>query len=239
MQGNQYVGVWTVRKCEMLKRETQKVEMLRGQYALLQQAWSENAMLFHDMDNHLQTIYHLACDGKCREIQDYITRISKPAQQRASILWTGVGIVDAVLNAKKCLAQEQGCLLDIDAQLPANTGIADDDFCAILTNLIDNAIEAVERKQNRPGEGECITINVSIRQINHFVMISVVNPCETTAGKKPGALFTSKPDKWRHGWGLRSVRQAVQKYNGSLSCEVTEGKFIATAILFMHRPVQV
>ena len=42
------------------KKEEEKIRMLSLQYERLQQAWSENAMLFHDMENHLQTIYHLA-----------------------------------------------------------------------------------------------------------------------------------------------------------------------------------
>ena len=41
---------WVVRRKEMLKRETQKVKMLGEQYDLLQRTWSENAMLFHDME---------------------------------------------------------------------------------------------------------------------------------------------------------------------------------------------
>ena len=78
-----------------MKRETQKVKMLGEQYERLQQTWSEHAMLFHDMDNHLQAIYYLAGEGRCQEIQEYITRISRPFEQLSGILWTGVGIVDA------------------------------------------------------------------------------------------------------------------------------------------------
>lgn len=220
-------GEWIVCRHDRLKMESQKVKMLGAQYELLQRAWSENAMLFHDMDNHLQTIYHLAGEGKNREIQEYIARISKPVEQLSGIWWTGAGIVDAVLNDKKRLAQERGCRLDINAQLPVNTGIADDDFCTVLTNLIDNAVESADREQGA-------TISVSIRRVNHFVMIRVVNPCRREPEKKRGFFFTSKPDKLRHGWGLRSVDQVVKKYNGSFSCEVREGEFIAAAMFFMR-----
>lgn len=219
-----------MRRREMLKRETQKVKMLGEQYEQLQRTWSEHAMLFHDMDNHLQVIYYLAGEGKCQEIQEYITRISKPFEQLSGILWTGVGIVDAVLNDKKRLAQEMGCTLDINVQLPANTGIAGDDFCTILTNLIDNAIESVGREQAVLA-GEAVTIDVAIRQIHHFVMIRITNPCGREPERKRGLFFTAKQDRMLHGWGLKRVRQVVQRYNGSFDCEVRSGSFVATAML--------
>ena len=67
------------------KKEAEKVRMLGEQYERLQRAWSENAMLFHDMGNHLQTIYHLAPAGENVEICRYISRISKPVEQLGRI----------------------------------------------------------------------------------------------------------------------------------------------------------
>lgn len=222
-----------MRRREMLKRETQKVKMLGEQYELLQRTWSENAMLFHDMDNHLQAIYYLAGEGKCQEIQEYIARISRPVEQLSGSLWTGVGIVDAVLNDKRRLAQETGCRLDINAQLPVNTGIAGDDFCTVLTNLIDNAIESVGRERAALTGEVPVTVEVSIRQIHRFIMICVTNPCGREPDGKRGFFRTAKQDRLHHGWGLKRVRQVVQRYNGSLACEVKEGKFVAAAMLCM------
>lgn len=211
--------------------EAEKAKMLDGQYKLLFQAWSENAMLFHDMENHLHTIYHLAGEGKNEEIRRYISRISKPVEQLSGILWTGVGIVDAVLNAKKQLAAEKGYAMDINAQFPANTGISEDDLCTVLTNLLDNAIESLDReKENRPGDAP--VIRVSLRSIHHFLIICVSNPCKEQPLKTQRLFPTSKKDKIRHGWGLKSVRQTVQKYNGSLSLEIVNGRFAATAMMF-------
>jgi len=230
------------------KREAEKVKMLSSQYERLWQVWSENAMLFHDMENHLQTIYHLAEAGSNGEICRYIARISKPVEELSNICWTGVGIVDAVLNAKKQLAEEKGYEMDINAQLPANTGIGEDDFCVVLTNLLDNAIESMDRERDAlremqerqaPGPGrrpESETalppIEVSLRHIHHFLVIRVSNPCAEEKAERLGFFATVKKDRLRHGWGLKSVRQTLQKYNGSLSLEVTEGRFVASGMMF-------
>lgn len=50
---------------------------------------------------------------------------------------------------------------------------------------------------------------------------------------KRGFFRTAKQDRLHHGWGLKRVRQVVQRYNGSLACEVKEGKFVAAAMLCM------
>ena len=210
-----------------IKREAEKVWMLSGQYERLQRAWSENAMLFHDMENHLQTVSYLAEQGKNEEIREYISRISRPVKELAGVFFTGVGIVDAVLGSRQDLARRKGYGMDINAQLPANTGIAENDFCTILTNLLDNAIESMDRERADKGE-----ICVSIRSIRHFLVICVSNPCGENPLQGRNWFSTSKADRTRHGWGLKSVRRTVQKYNGSLSLEREDGRFVAAAMLF-------
>ena len=226
------------------KKEAEKVRMLGEQYERLQRAWSENAMLFHDMGNHLQTIFHLAQAGENEEICRYISRISKPVEQLGSIYFTGVGVVDAVLNAKKQLAEERGYEMDVNAQLPANTGISEDDFCTVLTNLLDNAIESMDREKagraamekGEQGMGEFERayppIEVSLRHIHHFLVVRVTNPCTEERPQGRGFFATSKRDRSRHGWGVKSVQKAVRKYNGSLTLEVKDGKFAVSALLF-------
>lgn len=237
------------------KRQEEKIRMLSSQYDRLQRAWSENAMLFHDMDNHLQTICHLAENGSNEEIRRYISRISRPVEPPAGILHTGVGIVDAVLNAKKRQAQEKGCRMDINAQLPANTGIDEDDFCTILTSLLDNAMESMDRERahrgrvrgggpsgersggergsgTAPAEGERPVISVSLRRIQHFLVICVSHPCAETPARGWNLLATSGQDRLRHRRRLKRVRRAVEKYKGSLSLAQEDGRFVAAAMLF-------
>ena len=214
---------------EMLMQETAKNEMLNQQYEMLQKAYSDNAILFHDMNNHLQTIYRLAEEKNHTAIQQYITRISAPTEQLSGILWTGVGIVDSILNVKKELALKKGYKMDINAQLPINTGITSDDFCTILGNLIDNAIESMDRQHIT---GMTSPIQVTLRRINHFLIFQVSNPCSQLPRRKLDFFLSAKRDYQRHGWGLKSVKRTVAKYNGTFSCGIEGDRFVATAMLF-------
>lgn len=256
-----------MRKSRLLKETRNTNRMLSTQYELLQKTYTDNAMLFHDMNNHLQTIYHMAEDAGNMEIQTYVSRISSPVRDMASILWSGVGIVDAILNDKMKIAAKKGYSVQIDAELPSNTGIAPEDFCTILSNLLDNAIEALDRETaHSPNPPATVTssnteaasapsacnpavqsqscsgtdsaspqIKVSLRRINHFLMIRVSNPCTEERLPKKGLFTSLKPDRFRHGWGLKSIKKAVAKYNGNFSCGITAGSFVATAMLFFPR----
>lgn len=75
-------------------------------------------------------------------------------------------------------------------------------------------------------------IEVSLRHINHFLVIRVSNPYSGEKSGRHSLFSTTKEDRMRHGWGLKSVRQTVQRYNGSLSLEVAEGRFAASVMMF-------
>lgn len=222
-----------MRKRDLLKEAEEKNRLLHRQYEILQKNYAANAELFHDMDHHLQVIYHLAEKGENEKIRDYIAHAARPVRELSGCVWTGVDIVDAIINQKKQLAEEKGFAMDINAQLPFNTGIASDDFCTILSNLLDNCLEAMDRQRvqhnGQPPEG---TIQLTLRRIHHFILIQTSNPCIDTRIKRKGFFPTSKKNKRLHGWGLKSVEAAVQKYEGTFHCEAAEGRFTASAMLF-------
>ena len=48
-------------------------------------------------------------------------------------------------------------------------------------------------------------------------MITVINSCRTNPfSKHDGSLITNKPDQLKHGFGLKSIRKTVKKYNGDM-----------------------
>ncbi len=213
----------------MLQVALEKNHLLEQHCKILQQSYASNAELFHDMNHHLQIIYHIANQNGDEEIKQYISNITTPIQELSNYIWTGVEIVDVILNNKKQLAQSKGYAMDINTELPNNTGISSDDYCVILSNLIDNAIEALDRL---PKPITLPLIQVSIRRIHQFLMIQVSNPCLDNRKKKHGFFSTSKPNTVRHGWGLKSIKKTVNKYHGSLNCEIKNHTFTATALLF-------
>lgn len=200
-------------------------QMLENNYHSVSNLYESNAKLYHDLNNHLNVLYQLLEDGNSNKAKDYISEISKPISALQKITWTGVDVVDVVINSKLQIMKEKGILADVNVEFPENTGILPNDMCTILSNLLDNAIEAAEKV-----EGEK-TISLTIRRINHFIMIKVTNPYLGERNWKGDVLATTKGNKRIHGWGLQSVKSTVEKYNGTFKYETEQNMFIAKIML--------
>lgn len=201
-------------------------ELLEENYKSINEIYMKNAKLYHDLNNHLNVLYQLLDQENIPEAKEYIKEISKPIMQLSKTIWTGLDVVDVIINSKLEKMKEKGIKVDINVEFPKHTNILPHDMCTILSNLLDNAIEATE-KINDSGE-----ISLVIRRIKHFLLIRVSNDSvknDTNFVSFPG---TSKDNKELHGWGLPSVRDAVEKYNGTLKCTDNEGKFVVTVMLF-------
>ena len=96
------------------------------------------------------------------------------------------------------------------------------DICTIFGNALDNAIEHVVMIP----EKEKRLIHVSVSQKKNFVFIKVENYCENEIIKNEHQLIsTTKSDKQNHGFGLKSMIQTAQKYNGSVDFGVKNNWF--------------
>ncbi|MDE7310646.1 MAG: GHKL domain-containing protein [Eubacterium sp.] len=220
-------------ECKEEQKNTELLEMrnslLEENYKTISSIYTSHAKLYHDLNNHLNVLYQMLDENKIKDAKTYIEKISEPVAKLSKTTWTGIDLVDMVLNSKIEKIQENGINIDINVEFPRNTNIQPHDLCTILGNLIDNAIEATE-KSYMPGN-----IAICIRKINHFVVIQVSNPCAGNKGEYIGLPVTSKRDVKLHGWGLLSVADAVKKYNGTLKCKNENDRFVATAMLFFRK----
>ncbi len=206
-----------------------KIHVLEENYHLLTGLYQKNERLYHDMNHHLQMIYHLAVKNHISEIAEYIRSISAPISELSDMTWSGVDIVDAILNHTVRDAQRQGIEIDVNAEFPKDCNIPPDDLCVILFNLLDNAMEACQRYMRQTDR--LPHMEVTLRRIHQFLVIKIENSC-VPPRKLFGIFPTTKADARHHGIGLRNVRKKVEKYNGSLEFEVKEDTFTVTALLF-------
>lgn len=86
------------------------------------------------MNHHLQMIYHLAKKNGTSEIAEYVNSISAPINELSDTTWSGVDIVDAILNHAVLEAEKQGIEIDVNAEFPKDCSITSDDLCVILFN---------------------------------------------------------------------------------------------------------
>ncbi len=94
-------------------------------------------------------------------------------------------------------------------------------ICSIFGNALDNAIQY---EQTLP-DYERRAIRLSVSQQKQFVLIHIANFFEGTLDFEDGIPQTTKGDRAFHGYGVKSIRAAAEKYRGSCSVEVEQSSF--------------
>ena len=112
-------------------------------------------------------------------------------------------------------------------EFPRHTNIRSVDLCAILGNLLDNAIDAARQVPERSER----TVSLTIRRIHQMLVIKVENSFSAAPVQENGELKTTKNEGGLHGWGLKSAQTAAEKYDGMVQTGVSGEIFRAVATL--------
>ena len=134
--------------------------------------------------------------------------------------------IDAIINEKLLTAQKNNISTHFDV-IPLNLeNVPSMDICTILSNALDNAIEACIKIDN-PADRY---INVKISAENG-IFISVSNPSIEAPKKRAGIFISSKKDTENHGLGLKSIKRTVDKHGGDMLVKYENGIFTLVAEL--------
>lgn len=177
----------------------------------------------HDYHNHMQTLKAYLAMNQIAEIQNYLDHLEEDLDSIDIAIRTGNTSVNAILSSKISIAQKHAINVNCKATVPGNLKISDVHLCAIIGNLLDNAIEACEKV---PAEKRFIRVYIGLFQQQLY--ISVSNSTEATRRKKLTELITSK--KGEHGLGLKRVDRIVSDYEGFVNRKNEPGVF-ATEIM--------
>ena len=131
-----------------------------------------------------------------------------------------------MISSKLALAEQERIKTKVNIEYPHNTNIRSVDLTTILGNLLDNALEAVQTAPN-----DLRFLNLTIRRINAMLIIKVENGYGNAPKREGGKLLTLKTDKAFHGWGLKSVQTAADRYDGTISTNDKDGIFQSVVTL--------
>lgn len=196
-------------------------KLLQENYQNLNQAYTANAKLYHDFNNHMNVLYQFLIRGDASMAMQYLDNISEPVRETMKKTWTGNDVVDVVINSKLSKMKKEKIEASVNVEFPGNTDILQNDVCTILSNLLDNAIEACEKNKDLSNKW----IKITIRTINEMILFKIENGLEEKPRFQNMKLITTKVDKTFHGWGMKSVETAIKKYDGVMQYDVEENKF--------------
>lgn len=219
-------------EAEIAKLKQEQAEIVERDYQALRRTYADNAKLYHDLHNHIEAIYQCLIQGDTKEAVRYCEDLRTPVRQISQTVWTGDKALDYLISSKMALAGQEQIKTKVNIEYPHNTNIRSVDLTTILGNLLDNALEAAKTAP----EGLRF-LNLTIRRINAMLIIKVENGYGSTPVQENGKLLTSKKDKAFHGWGLKSVQTAVDRYDGTIRTDYKDHVF-QSVVTLSFQPVK-
>ena len=212
------------RSCSITARCVQELAVMNLLWKKEQEQYrlsKENIALInhkcHDLKHQIRAIR-----GASKEDMDkYLAEMEDSIRIYESIVKTGNEVLDTILTEKSLYCRERGITVSCVADGSQMEFINTVDLYAILGNALDNAIEAVEKFRQQ----EMRQIDVLIHRQQSFLVIQILNPIPSDSSfvYEEELPVTTKGDRQYHGFGLRSMRYLVKKYDGCLTVG-TEGR---------------
>lgn len=218
---------------EIAQLKQEQAGIIERDYQTLRRTYEDNAKLYHDLHNHIETIYQCIVQGNDEEALRYCEQLRTPAGQISQTPWTGNKTTDCLISSKLAMAEQKQIRTAVNIEYPHNTNIRNADLTAILGNLLDNAIEAASQAPEN-----LRFIRLTIRRINDMLIIKVENGYGVTPKQENGTLVTSKTDAAFHGWGLKSAQTAADRCSGTITTNYKDGVFQSIATL-SFQPVRI
>ena len=191
--------------------------------------WSmEVETLRHDLKNHLFCVSEYIKSQKLQEALQYIEQITGRVQRDIPhhILTEHLAL-NAILDLKRMECEENQ--IDLKCFIMEKMPVFEEvDLCIILSNLLDNAIEAEQKEQKKE-------IRLSISTVGNYMHITIQNTISESVLKKNKALKTSKANAKLHGFGIQSVTETVLKHDGMIDFYEENCWFVADVMVKLNQ----
>lgn len=201
-------------------RLRQQYEALLQSYRNLEQLNSDLRAQRHDYLNHLQVVYGLMELEEYDELKGYLSPIYKGMMKTGKALKTRNPAVNALLRAKMAEAESRGIdfYVEVKSNLQ-NLQVESWELCKVLSNLMDNAMTALEVNH---GEKK---LRVDIGEDREQYQFTISNNGPMIPPELQESIFregfTTKKESG-HGMGLYIVTQVLKAYKGSVRLSSTE-----------------
>ena len=187
----------------------QKAKMDTENYKILENQYENQRVLIHDIRGHMQVMRGLLESKNYDELENYLLDMERdPALQKIARLCDNT-VLNVILVHHASICKSLDIDIDFDIRQHSVDFISAHDITAIFDNLLTNAEEAAKNTSEK-------YIKLSATQQGETgMLITIINSCDSAPDMdEDGNIKTKKKDKEHHGVGLKSVKQAVQRYHG-------------------------
>lgn len=160
----------------------------------------------HDYKNHMICLQSLLNNKQYDEALSYVKSITNQEILDSNKFFSGNQIADAILTDKNELAQKNNCKIIFDGSVSDEISVSN--LCTILSNALDNSIEACSKIDS--DETQIIDVTCVASELIQIIRISNPNLDNNAVTE------TSKADRKNHGFGLSNIRRTVERMDGQM-----------------------
>lgn len=197
---------------EKVKNQTEMYKSVYDNYELQRKR-------AHEYKNQIMCMEALLSKKEYEQLEKYIGEIGGRLTDTDSNINTNNTLIDAIINTKYREMEERGILLVLKFNEMADLWVEDGDIVVILSNLLNNAIEACEKCDPK-------TVKLKLMKEPDDIIIAVRNTFNGEISKRGDELQTLKSEKEEHGLGIKNIIEAVEKYGGSYSINYDDKEFV-------------
>lgn len=221
-------------KKKMLQIMSERILNTKISYQNLILEYRDRDLIYHDLKNHLSLLTSLLEAGDTEKALLYAKTISEPIKVLERKRWSGNIIVDIILNEFYTKAKRNNINTNILCGNLRDCGVSDNDWCIVLLNLLDNALEACEKVEESK---RWITITIKCRE--NIILLEINNSFDGKLQKdRNGKLLTAKQNNFLHGIGLDSVVRIIDKYGGLIQINGEDKVFKVNASMISENYVR-
>lgn len=217
-----YVIAYTYVKKQKAEAMNQMLTIQGVQYQQLLRTVEAESRIRHDFRHQLIVISKLVEQKEYKKLEEYVGKYIEDTQEEVK-LYSSSAAINALISYYEFVCMRKSIRTEFSVSLPEKLLIPDQDFCVMLGNLLENAIDGV-KEINDP------YICLKIRQTtSNMLAVKVTNPYQGEFRREDGHYYSSKREGF--GKGLESVNAIVQKHQGVMEILADGQSFTVKALL--------
>lgn len=207
-----------------LSAQSEEVAYSRKQESDIRSLHQSVRQLKHDMKNHLMVLASYLNSEDYDAAKTYTSEILDKLNAMHSYIETGNSLMNHILNEKLELARSCGIAVRAEIETLSFARMRSIDFSAMLTNLLDNAIEASKSEPSKE-------LLLHIFQERGYDAVSVKNKIEKSILAENPELHSTKDNQEQHGIGIAQIKEIVAAYDGMCDFYERDGYFCSRVFI--------
>lgn len=200
---------------------SQQIALQTENFKVLQDSFTRQRRASHEFERHIQTLGALLDREELDAAKEYVGKLRGSSAADIRHVRTNHTIFDVILNQKYAQATEKGISMELRVNDLSGFEMPGELLVVLLSNLLDNAIEACAKVESRPR----IEVHIHWEYGLYLSVRNTSNPVQIVDGN----IQTDKANPMEHGYGLNAIRYALDQIGGEYAMEYKDGWFLFVA----------